>query len=333
MQIRYDRGDERVALALATRRLGKTVLHAEGLVKRYGDKTVLDGARLVLEPGDRVGILGPNGAGKSTLLDILTGKTAPDAGHVTWGDTVQVGYYDQRSEEMDDGQRILEFVQNEAPLILTKEGERVEAAQMLEWFLFARPIQYARIGSLSGGERRRLYLLRTLIHQPNVLILDEPTNDLDIQTLTVLEEFLDHFTGALIVVSHDRYFLDRCVDFLVALEDGKLGPRYPTPYTTYERLRREATPAPIATAAPTQATAVRHAGSRRLTWKEQQEYAALEVEIARLEERKVELTEQLASGGDYARLQGWAAALETTNAALDRALARWFELAEIAEQA
>ncbi len=332
LQIRYDRGDERVALALATRRLGKTVLRAEGLVKRYDGKAVLDGATLLLEPGDRIGILGPNGAGKSTLLDILAGKTAPDAGQVTWGETVQIGYYDQRSEEMDDGQRILEFVQHEAPVILTKEGERVEAAQMLEWFLFPRSMHYARIGSLSGGERRRLYLLRTLLHQPNVLLLDEPTNDLDIQTLTVLEEFLDHFSGALIVVSHDRYFLDRCVDFLVALEDGRLGPRYPTPYTTFERLRREATPAPTTTVIAPTPTA-RSAGPRRLSWKEQQEIAALEAEIAQLEARKAALTEQLAGGGDYQRMQALAATLETTNAALEQALARWFELAEIAEQA
>src|SRR5690606_1920171 len=144
-------------------------------------------------PGDRIGIVGPNGAGKSTLLDLLAGKQEPDQGTIQWGETVEIGYYDQRSEDLDDHQRIIEFVNEEAPLILTKDGERVEAAQMLEWFLFPRPMQYARIGSLSGGERRRLYLLRTSIHQPNVLFLDEPTNDLDIQTLTVLEEFLDHF--------------------------------------------------------------------------------------------------------------------------------------------
>ncbi|RIK46225.1 MAG: ABC transporter, partial [Chloroflexi bacterium] len=240
MQIRYDSGEEVVSLALAGRRLGKQVLTARGLVKAYAGVPVVDGVDLLLEPGDRIGIVGPNGAGKSTLLDLLAGKQEPDQGTLAWGETVQVGYYDQRSEDLDDQQRIIEFINEEAPLILTKEGKRVEAAQMLEWFLFPRPMQYARIGSLSGGERRRLYLLRTLIHQPNLLLLDEPTNDLDIQTLTVLEEFLDHFAGCLVVVSHDRYFLDRTVDFLLAMEGGKLGPRYPTPYATFERLRREA---------------------------------------------------------------------------------------------
>ena len=339
MQIRHDSGEETVALALAGRRLGKQVLTAQGLVKQFDGKPVLDGLDLLLEPGDRIGILGPNGAGKSTLLELLTGKTPPDAGTVQWGDTVQVGYYDQRSEDLDDHQRIIEFINNEAPLILTKDGERIEAAQMLEWFLFPRPMQYARIGSLSGGERRRLYLLRTLIHQPNVLILDEPTNDLDIQTLTVLEEFLDHFNGALIVVSHDRYFLDRTVDYLLALEDGKLGPRYPTPYTTFERLRQEAaapipTVTPATPVAPVASRSSRSDGPRKLSWKEQREVDALEARIAALEETKTSLVEIMNScGDDYVRLQTLAQELENANAELDAALLRWFELAEIAEQA
>ncbi len=341
MQLRYDSGDERVAIALVGRRLGNQVLTAKGLVKRYGDTAVLNGVDLTLEPGDRIGILGPNGAGKSTLLEALTGKIELDAGSVRWGDTVQIGYYDQRSEDLDDSQRIIEFIQEEAPLILTKEGERVEAAQMLEWFLFPRPMQYARIGSLSGGERRRLYLLRTLIHQPNVLILDEPTNDLDIETLGVLEEFLDHFAGALIVVSHDRYFLDRTVDFLLAMEDGKLGPRYPTPYTTYERLRQadasaqapEPAARPAAKAAPPPSQQPEN-GPRKLTWKEQREVERLEARIAELEETKSVLIDAMTGcGDDYMRLQELAEELDAINAALDEALARWFELAEIAEQA
>jgi ATP-binding cassette subfamily F protein uup len=334
MQIRYDSGDDVVALALAGRRLGKQVLTAQGLVKRYDAAPVVGGVDLILEPGDRIGIVGPNGAGKSTLLDLLAGKVEPDAGTLRWGDTVQVGYYDQRSADLDDHKRILEFVEEEAPLILDREGRRVEAALMLEWFLFPRPMQYARIGSLSGGERRRLYLLRTLIHQPNVLILDEPTNDLDIQTLTVLEEFLDHFAGCLIVVSHDRYFLDRTVDFLLAMEDGRLGPRYPTPYTTFERLRQAAAPQPEAeTAPPTRDARRRSEAPRRLSWKEQQEFGELEQRIARLEAAKDDLTAAMnACGDDYLRLQSLAEQMEAINAELETALARWFDLAQIAEQ-
>lgn len=336
MQIRYDSGEERVAIALAGRRLGNQVLEARGLVKTFDGKPVVNGLDLVLEPGDRIGIVGPNGAGKSTLLDMLAGRIEPDAGSIRWGETVQVGYYDQRSVDLDENQRIIEFINHEAPLILTKDGERVEAAQMLEWFLFPRPMQYARISSLSGGERRRLYLLRTLIHQPNVLILDEPTNDLDIQTLAVLEQFLDHFSGCLIVVSHDRYFLDRTVDFLLAMEDGVLGPRYPTPYTTFERLHQEAqapqTAAPQPSSTPTRNN--RADAPRKLSWKEQREYEALEARIATLEESKASLAEAMNHcGDDYMRLQSLAEQLEATNAELEAALERWFELAEILEQA
>jgi ATP-binding cassette subfamily F protein uup len=353
MQIRYDSGDDVVAIALAGRRLGSQVLTAAGLVKRYDGIPVVDGIDLLLEPGERIGIVGPNGAGKSTLLDLLAGKQAPDSGTVRWGETVQVGYYDQRSEGLDDGQRIIEFVQQEAPLILTKDGQRVEAAQMLEWFLFPRPMQYARIGSLSGGERRRLYLLRTLIHRPNVLILDEPTNDLDIQTLTVLEEFLDHFAGCLLVVSHDRYFLDRTVDFLLAMEDGKLGPRYPAPYTTFERLRADARLSGSAHSAQeyrendelTGSAPVGESnakaktergptdGQRRLNWKEQREYSDLEARIAALEATKDALQEAVnGCGEDYLRLQSLTEQLEVMDEELEAALARWFELAEIAER-
>jgi ATP-binding cassette subfamily F protein uup len=195
-------------------------------------------------------------------------------------------------------------------------------------------MQYARISSLSGGERRRLYLLRTLIHQPNVLILDEPTNDLDIQTLTVLEEFLDHFNGCLIVVSHDRYFLDRTVDFLLLMENGKLGPRYPTPYTTFERLHQEAQLAAVAVT-PEVAATPRNARSdapRKLTWKEQREVEMLEARIAMLEQTKSDLVEAMNECGDnYLRLQSLAEQLDAVNEELDSALVRWFELAEIAE--
>lgn len=328
MQIQYDSGADRVAIALASRRLGKKVLTARGLVKRFGDAAVVDGVELHLEPGDRIGILGPNGAGKSTLLDLLAGKLQPDSGVVDWGDTVQIGYYDQRSVDLKDHMRLLEFIEQEAPLIRTKEGERVEAAQMLEWFLFPRPMHYARIGSLSGGERRRLYLLRTLIHQPNVLLLDEPTNDLDIETLAVLEEFLDHFTGALIVVSHDRYFLDRTVDFLISMEGGRLGPRYPSPYEVFVRMQTPVAVALTAKAAPLR----RKPPSDRLSWKEQRELESLEAQIAELEDRKFLLLDEINQIGDnYQRLQDLSiqvAALETT---LEAALNRWFELSAKAE--
>jgi ATP-binding cassette subfamily F protein uup len=336
LQIRYDSGGDRVAIALASRRLGKKALSAQGLAKRYDGHTVLDGLDLHLEPGDRIGIVGPNGAGKSTLLDILAGRLAPDRGGVELGDTVQIGYYDQRSADLRDSQRLIEFIENEAAVIRTKEGERVEAAQMLEWFLFPRPMQYARIGSLSGGERRRLYLLRTLVHQPNVLLLDEPTNDLDIQTLAVVEEFLDHFTGCLVVASHDRYFLDRTVDFLVTLADGRLGPRYPGPFSTFVRLHEEAAP-PLVKAASTTAPASpakpgRVRSERRLTWKEQQELSDLEVRIEGLETRRFLLLDEIQKSGDnYVGLRILSDELNKIEQEVDAAMERWLELSSLTE--
>ena len=343
LQLRYDSGDERVAIALATRRLGNKVLDGRGLSKGYDGRAVLNGIDLHLEPGDRIGIIGPNGAGKSTLLDILAGRQAPDAGSVIWGDTVRVGYYDQRSADLRDNMRLLEFIENEASLIRTKDGDKVEAAQMLEWFLFPRPMQYARIGSLSGGERRRLYLLRSLIHQPNVLLLDEPTNDLDIQTLAVLENYLDHFTGCLLVASHDRYFLDRTVDFLLEMDAGRLGPRYPGPYTNFVERRQEAQAQGAGPSAPvtepptgegTSAGKPLRAAVRKLSWKEQRELAELEPRVAALEIRRKSLLDEINNCGDnYTQVRSLSAQLESLETELDTALERWFELSAITEPA
>ncbi|MCB0115347.1 MAG: ABC-F family ATP-binding cassette domain-containing protein [Caldilineaceae bacterium] len=285
-----------------------------------------------------VGLVGPNGAGKSTFLNILAGKLEADGGVIEWGDTVQLGYYDQESEDLEGRKRLIEFIEEEASLIRTKDGDRIEAAQMLEWFLFPRSMQYGRIDSLSGGERRRLYLLRTLVHRPNVLLLDEPTNDLDIQTLAVLEEFLDNFGGCLIVISHDRYFLDRTVDYILPFEDGKLGKRYPTPYVTYRRLREEeaaaaASAAKIETKTTSngQSTRVREE-RRRLTWNEKRELEQLEGQIEQWEAQRLALHDDLnAAGEDYERIQKLAQQIQTLDMSLETAMERWAELAALAE--
>lgn len=337
LQLRYDSGEETVSMALAARRLGKRALAAHSLTKRYHGQTVVDQVSVRMEPGDRLGISGPNGAGKSTLLDMLAGKTAPDEGGLHWGETVRIGYYDQLGEHLDEDVTLLEFIEEEAVLIRNEAGERVEAAKMLEWFLFPRSLQRATIRSLSGGERRRLYLLRTLVHQPNVLLLDEPTNDLDIQTLNVLEEFLDRFNGCLIVVSHDRYFLDRTVDYVRFMEDGKLGPQFPGPYETASRLRRELATQeePGAPAAPekTPTRAATHS-VRKLTWSEQRELEALESQIHVLEHDKVALMQEMAAAGeDYVMLQRLARRVDVIDGRLATAEERWLELSEIAELA
>ncbi len=350
-QIRYDSQEDRVAIRLASRRLGKKVLQVRGLSKSYGDLVVLNNLDFVLAPGDRVGIIGPNGAGKSTFLDLLAGVQQPSSGAITWGETVQIGYYDQRNVELNDAERVLDFIKGEAELIRIRERQRprwlqdeddmrlLDAAQALEWFLFPRPQQQARIGSLSGGERRRLYLLRTLIHRPNVLLLDEPTNDLDIQTLTVLEEFLDHFQGCLIVASHDRYFLDRTVDLLYSFEPGGIvrGP-YPGPYETYRQLREAEAAAADAVAQPASAKhelrrpVARSAATRRLSWKEQRELESLEARVAELEmQRAALLAEMNAAGSDYVRLARLTEALRAAEAEIDVASERWLALAELQE--
>lgn len=335
-RLSFDSGENSVALALASRRLGKKVLEAENLSKRYGDNELFRDVDFSLIPGDRIGIIGPNGAGKSTLLDILAGTTTADSGTIIWGETVHLGYYDQLSRDLDPSQKVIDFINDRAPLIRTKDGTRLEAAQILEWFLFPRPQQQAYIQALSGGERRRLYLLSVLALQPNVLFLDEPTNDLDIQTLTVLEEFMDHFEGCLVVVSHDRYFLDRTVDYLATFENGSFSPRYPAPYSAYQearaRVREERAP---------EVESAKTAGKERpsspdkpnkqqkLSWKESRELEGLELEIAELERKKGEISHSVnAAGGDYEALQRLTEALEAVETELEKAMLRWLELSE-----
>ncbi len=333
-QLAYDRGDQTVSLALASRRLGKKVLQASGLSKAYEGRLLFEKLDFYLEPGDRIGIIGPNGAGKSTMLNILAGRLAPDSGIVEWGETVHLGYYDQQSSALDEGLRVIDFVEQEAPLIRSKDGSLISAFQMLEWFLFPRPQQYAYIGTLSGGERRRLYLLYTLIHQPNVLFLDEPTNDLDIQTLTVLEEFLDHFQGGLVVASHDRYFLDRTVDFLVSFEEGRVSARYPAPFETYLRLRAEESRniPERRFETPVSGKAENKTRPRKLSWKEQQELNTLEARIEALEAQKATLQAEINnSGHDYVRLQALAEKLQALETELETTLERWLELSELAD--
>ncbi len=355
-RIHYDAGTDRVVMALATRRLGKTVLTTRGLTKSYDGGLVVKGIDFSLEPGDRIGLLGPNGAGKSTFLDMLAGKVQADAGQIIWGETARLGYYDQQTIDLHGSQRLIEFIEAEASLIQAKDGSRVEATQILEWFLFPRKMQWGRIGSLSGGERRRLYLLRTLIHQPNVLLLDEPTNDLDVQTLAVLEEFLDAFSGCLLVASHDRYFLDRAVDFILPFEHGHLGKRYPAPYDTYRQLRAQDEETVRADRSQEADAATRkarghaiaangsgfapHSGARnnrerptetrqKLTWNEKQELAQLESQIVGWEKEKARLQRRINdSGSDYQRLQTLSSELMTVEMSLESAFERWAELAE-----
>ncbi len=335
--IGYDRSDKRVVMALAGRRLGKQVLTATDLAKSYGDLQLFHNLDFTLEPDDRIGVIGPNGAGKSTLLDILAGHAQPDAGQVRWGETVRLAYYDQQNrglqKAIERNLRVIDFINEEAPLILTDEGERVDAAKMLEWFLFPRPQQQARLSALSGGERRRLYLLSLLVHRPNVLFLDEPTNDLDIPTLNVLEQFLDHFGGVVVVVSHDRYFLDRTVDFLAAFADGRFSSRYPGPFSNYLRLRQtDQTPQPASDPTPQTPKPAQQALSPKLSWKEKRELESLNGRIEELEKEQVlAKTAVNQAGDDYIQLQQLASRLQKIEVELEEIMERWLELSERAQ--
>jgi ATP-binding cassette subfamily F protein uup len=341
--IRTDRGDESVAMALTGRRLGKKVLESQNLAKSFADISLFQNVDFSLVRGDRIGLIGPNGVGKSTLLDILSGDREPDEGTVTWGASVHLAYYDQLSRGLDESMRVIDYIEEKAPLIRTKEGRRVDAAKMLQWFLFPRPQQRTMISSLSGGEKRRLYLLWVLVHQPNVLFLDEPTNDLDLPTLAVLEEFLDRFKGSLVVVSHDRYFLDRNVDFLATFENGSLSSRYPAPYSNYKRIRQEIRDGefhplggvqvePLTGAGVSQKTknpAEKGPRSRTLTWKEARELESLEKTIAGLEKEKVAVEKAInEAGGDYKSLHSLSEQLRKLETELERNVERWMELSE-----
>ena len=329
--VQYDRADDKVAMAMAGRRLGKRVLEAYGLSKAFGEIELFKDLDFELLPGERIGILGPNGAGKSSFLNVLSGRLPADSGELAWGETVELGYFDQQSEELQDRaeQMLGDYIEDISPLMMTKDGERVTAPQMLEWFLFPRNEQRNQIGTLSGGEKRRLYLLRVLAQRPNVLFLDEPTNDLDIQTLTVLEQFLDHFKGTLVVISHDRYFLDRNVDFIMSFEDGVLGTRYPSPYQPKKRQETKSGNKSVKTEKTAAKTAPK---SKKLSWKEKRELEEIEAKMPQLEEKIAEIEETINQiGSEYQRLPALTAELEAANSDLETIMERWLVLSEIAE--
>jgi ABC transport system ATP-binding/permease protein len=228
-------GQGKVEISTLGRRIGKKVVSLEGVTKTWGDRPIVDDFTYEFTPEDRIGIIGPNGIGKSTLMNLITGRLVPDSGKVDIGSTIEFGYFDQHSDDLSGAgeMRVIDYLKTFAELVKTADGSVITASQMLERFLFNPNQQYAPINKLSGGEKRRLFLLKVLLQAPNVLILDEPTNDLDVQTLSVLEEYLEDFKGAVFVVSHDRYFLDRTVDTIFALEgEGQIG-RYPGNYSVY----------------------------------------------------------------------------------------------------
>jgi ATP-binding cassette subfamily F protein uup len=324
-------------MSVGSTRLGKKVLELRDITKSYDGRVLIGGFSRTLTPGERVGVIGPNGAGKTTLLEIVAGRVAPDAGSLEVGQTVRIGYYDQESRALDEQERVIDYIRAVAERIETADGSFITAGQMLERFLFTGAMQYAPIAKLSGGERRRLYLLRVLMGAPNVLLLDEPTNDLDIQTLIVLEDYLDGFPGNLIVVSHDRYFLDRTVEHVFRFEGGGRLREYPGNYSAFlEARRQEEDDAPPAEAAAGARPASRQSSAppparRKLTFKERQELEATEARIEAAERRAAEVEAELSANSSDAHLvHRLYEEREQLTEQLTRDMERWAELAELA---
>lgn len=315
------------------RRIGKRVLELHAVSKSYGERMFIDRFNLELKANDRLGIIGPNGSGKSTLLNLIAGRVQPDKGEVRVGETIHIAYYDQESAGLNLDQRVVDYIREVAELVRGRDGALVAATQMLERFLFTPEMQWASIATLSGGERRRLYLLRHLIHNPNLLILDEPTNDLDLQTLGILEAYLDDFNGAVITVSHDRYFLDRVVGRIFAFEGSGKIVEYPGNYSTYREHHARKVAAlksalPVKTKPALPVPSVPQ-GPRKLNSKERRELEGLERRIAELETTRDTIGSHLNSAGaDHVRYSQLAAELAQVEASIESTFTRWSELAE-----
>ena len=314
-------------------RLGKTTIELNNIGMVYDGVDYIKDFSYILLRNDRVGIVGPNGAGKSTLMDIIAGKLQPTSGSMTVGQTVKIGYFSQHSEFPDSSQKVLEYIKEVNNYIDTADGTRISAAQMLERFLFPPDLQWVPVNKLSGGEKRRLYLLRVLMSAPNVLILDEPTNDLDIPTLSVLEDYLDNFAGAVIAVSHDRYFLDRFANKIFALQAGGTLRQYNGGYSDYEAVMQEELVAVAKASKPVIKEEVKLVNKKKMTYSERLELQNIDQEIARTEaEIKMFGLEINACGSDFVKLNDLTKKQEEAQARLDQLVDRWAYLSELAEQ-
>ncbi|MBM6997468.1 ABC-F family ATP-binding cassette domain-containing protein [Paenibacillus sp. DXFW5] len=348
--------NDNLEISVASTRLGRKILEIDGLRKSIEGRVLIGELTYTAVPGDRVGIVGPNGSGKSTLLNMIAGRIEPDRGEIVLGQTVKLGYFTQEHQEMDSQQRVIEYIKDEAEVVTTADGSRITAAQMLERFLFSPDMQWTPIGKLSGGEKRRLYLLRVLMGSPNVLLLDEPTNDLDIQTLTVLEAYLDEFPGAVFVVSHDRYFLDRTVDKIMAFEGGGVVAVHVGDYSEYEE-RLQAGGVGKGNVSGQTASDSRKQGNDRtdqsdggaqtpsgsrgpgrgeklkFSYNEQREYETIDATIEAAELRLATISEGMESAAsDAVRLQELMQQQQEAEAELERLMERWTYLNELAEK-
>ena len=338
--------NDKIEIGLAGSRLGRTVIELDNVSYTVNDKTILKDFSYTVLRNDRIGILGPNGSGKTTLLNIIAGKLSPTTGTVTIGQTVKIGYFTQKNIEMDERLRPIEYIKEVANHITLADGTELSASQLMEKFLFPGYLQWTPISKLSGGEKRRLYLLRILISSPNILLLDEPTNDLDLQTMSILEEFIDNFNGAIIFVSHDRFFIDRLADkVFVYQQDGTLR-QYPGGYSYYKGIEEQELSTQLANKTTlkdntaTKSTTEKKPDSninksespKKLSFKEQKEYAEIEAIIAETEGKlKVVQLQMSQNASDYGKLNELTKEETALQEKLDYLMDRWAYLEELAE--
>ena len=333
--------EKRVSMSSVASRMGNKTIELSDISKSYGKRILIKDYNYIFLKNDRIGIIGPNGCGKTTLLKIINGIVRPDTGTVEIGKTIRVGYFSQENEYMDDSEKVIDYVKEVGEYITTPEG-KITASQMLENFLFDGAMQWSRIEKLSGGEKRRLYLLRVLMSSPNVLILDEPTNDLDIQTLTILEDYLDRFDGIIIIVSHDRYFLDRTVNRIFSFEgEGEIR-QFEGGYSDYLiRKELEAVPEEKVSAGKAEKADKdankdawkQHEKKIRFTYKDQKEFESIDDDIAELEGKIEKLDQEIAQNvTNSSRLNDLLKEKEQAEQALDEKMDRWVYLNDLNEQ-
>ena len=320
--------DGQLEMNIATTRLGKKVLEVKQASYAIEGKKILDQFDLLIQTRERLGITGKNGAGKSTLLNLLAGRLQVDSGVIEIGETVRLAYYTQQNETLDPNKRMIAYLQEAAEEVKQRDGSQISVAEILERFLFPRFMHGTLIGKLSGGEKRRLYLLKLLIQQPNVLLLDEPTNDLDIATLTVLEDYLQEFSGAVITVSHDRYFLDKVAEKLLIFEgDGKIVSYFGSIMEYLDQQK------PVKEEKAVKAKPQPKERKKKLSYNEQKEWETIEDDIALLESKIDELTEAMNhQGDDFTKLQDLQKEIDQTEQDLDEKMNRWEYLSEIIEE-
>lgn len=326
--------DGQVELSSMASRMGKKTIEVNHVSKSYGDRTLISDFNYIFLKNDRIGIIGPNGCGKSTLLNIITGKLQPDAGEVEVGQTIKIGYFAQENQALNPDMKVIDTVKEIGEYLETPEGS-ISASKMCERFLFDSSMQYATVGRLSGGEKRRLYLLRVLMEAPNVLILDEPTNDLDIQTLSILEEYLETFDGIVITVSHDRYFLDKIVDRIFAFEGMGMIKQYEGNYSDYKMVAGEYLEETTKADIPEKKTPSVKVKDVKLkfTYNEQKEYNSIDQDIADIEQKLEDIEVEIgAAATNFTKLNELMAKKEELESLLEEKMDRWVYLNDLADR-